>query len=157
MDKFDEYKLFVEDTARFTSNRQTANNMYVAVNSIVLSASAFIIKDAGFLDSWKPFVVLPVLTAGVVVCLQWSRLIVKYKQLIGFRIRELKKIENKITNCHKMYEKEIELYPVDAEGRSIPGIGLNFSDRERWLPRIFLSVYSIYLLGSIIGFIVMRF
>lgn len=152
MDKFDEYKLFVEDTARFTSNRQTANNIYVAVNSIVLSASAFIFKETGFADFWKSFVALPVLIAGVVVCLQWSRLIVKYKELIGFRIRELKKIETEVTNSHKMYEKEVELYPIDAEGKLIPGKGLNFSDRERWLPRTFLSVYLLYIFGLIASF-----
>ena len=38
MDKFEEYKLFVEDTARFTDRRQTVSNIYVAVNSIILSA-----------------------------------------------------------------------------------------------------------------------
>jgi len=38
MDKFEEYKLFVEDTARFTDRRQTVNNIYVAVNSIILGA-----------------------------------------------------------------------------------------------------------------------
>jgi len=31
MDKFEEYKLFVEDTARFTDRRQTVNNIYVVL------------------------------------------------------------------------------------------------------------------------------
>ncbi|MCP4366804.1 MAG: hypothetical protein GY797_01630, partial [Deltaproteobacteria bacterium] len=55
MDKFDEYKLFVEDTGRFIANRQGVNNIYVAVNSIVLSASAFMVKDIDFLVArWRP-------------------------------------------------------------------------------------------------------
>jgi hypothetical protein len=44
-DVFEEYKLFVEDTARFTERRQTVNNTYVAVNSIILSAIALLVKD----------------------------------------------------------------------------------------------------------------
>lgn len=157
MDKFEEYQLFVEDTGRFISNRQGVNNIYVAVNSIILSASAFIIKDIDSLVSWKLLVVLPILIAGIVVCLQWDRLIRKYKEFIGFRIKELKKIEEDIENSHKMYDKEKELYPVDEHGNLISGRGLNFSDRERWLPMIFIMVYSTFAFGVLIGFVLMRF
>ena len=33
--KFEEYKLFVEDTARLSDRRQTISNIYVTVNSIL--------------------------------------------------------------------------------------------------------------------------
>ena len=39
-DKFEEYKLFVDDTARFTERRQTVSNIYVGVNSLLRRPSA---------------------------------------------------------------------------------------------------------------------
>lgn len=47
VDKFEEYKLFIEDTARFSERRQNVGSTYIAVNSIILSAIAFPVKDSG--------------------------------------------------------------------------------------------------------------
>ena len=60
VNKFEEYKLFVEDTARFTDRRQMVTNIYVAVNTILLSAVALLVKDAG-LENWA--VALSILAA----------------------------------------------------------------------------------------------
>jgi hypothetical protein len=46
VDAFEEYKLFVEDTARFTDRRQTVTNICVTINSVLLSAVALLVKDA---------------------------------------------------------------------------------------------------------------
>jgi hypothetical protein len=35
-DKFEEYKLFIEDTARFSERRQTVTKTYITVNSAIL-------------------------------------------------------------------------------------------------------------------------
>lgn len=45
-DKFEEYKFFIDDTARFSERRQKVGSTYVAVNSIILSAIAFLVKDS---------------------------------------------------------------------------------------------------------------
>ena len=152
VDKFEEYKLFVEDTARFSERRQTVSNIYVAVNSVILSAVAFLSKDAGFVPIWRAFVVMLVMAAGIVVCMQWYKLILKYKVLVGFRIRQLRLIEEteEMAGSHQMYHQEDKLYPVDGEGHVKSGEGLNFSDREIWLPRVFLIVYSVFLLGFVV-------
>ncbi len=152
MDKFEEYKLFIEDTARFSDRRQTVNNIYVAVNSIILSAMAFLIKDAGLDHLWRTIVIISVMIAGIVICLQWDRLILRYKRLIGFRFNELRNMEDSpgMVDSHKMYHHEDKLYPRDSHENIIPGEGLNISDRERWLPRIFICVYTIFIISCII-------
>jgi hypothetical protein len=154
-DKFDEYKLFVEDTARFSERRQTVNNIYVAVNSIILSAIALLVKDVGAKSSWRALIVLPVLVAGIVICLQWKRIILKYKRLVGFRVEELRAMEElqRMRHSHRMYHAEDALYPRDEQGELIPRQGLNFSDREQWLPRIFIGLYALFLVG-IVAFLV---
>jgi hypothetical protein len=81
VNRFEEYKLFVEDTARFTDRRQTANNIYVAANSAVLAAAALLVKDAGLLPFWRTLTLVLVLAAGIVICVQWAG-------LIGDKLRE---------------------------------------------------------------------
>ena len=69
--KFEEYKLFAEDTARFSERRQKVGSTYVAVNSIILSAIALLMKDSGLTGRWQLLVVLPLLVAGITICLSW--------------------------------------------------------------------------------------
>ncbi len=113
INKFDEYKLFVDDTARFTERRLTVTNIFVAVNSILLGGIALLIKDAGIATWAIKITVLLLLCAGIGICGLWAQIITKYKKLIGLRMRELKKMENhpEMAGCHQMYILENELYP----------------------------------------------
>jgi len=45
-EKFEEYKLFVDDTARLSDRRQSVSNIYVAVISILLAAIGLLIKES---------------------------------------------------------------------------------------------------------------
>jgi len=152
VDKFEEYKLFVEDTARFSERRQTVANIYVAVNSLLLSAIAFLVKDAGLVPVWRGYVSFLLLGAGIIICMQWYQLIIKYKELVRFRINQLREIENDpaMAGCHCMYHREDELYPRDEHDQPIPGQGLNITDLERWLPWTFLIVYGLFLIGLVV-------
>ena len=151
--KFDEYKLFVEDTARFSERRQKVNSTYVAVNSILLSAIALVAKDAGIEAQWQPIIVLPLLVAGVAVCLQWRQLISSYRELVGFRIGQLKKMEvlEEMASSSRMYhEEERMLYPSDDPGKIHSSEGLNFSNIEQLLPWVFVAMYSVAFIGILI-------
>ena len=143
------YMHFIEDTARFSERRQTINNIYISVNAIILSATALLVKDAGFSPLWRALVVMVILGVGIFICLQWIRMIKKYKLLIDFRIRHLKILEDRaeIKDLYQMYNQENELYPVDEYGNEIKGEGLNFSDLEVWLPITFIIAYSLFLVG----------
>ena len=87
--KFEEYKLFVEDTAHFSERWQKVGSTYVAVNSIILSAIAFLVKDSGFTGGWQLLVVLPLLVAGITICFSSRQLILNYKKLVNLRIDRL--------------------------------------------------------------------
>src|SRR5215210_9212843 len=113
VNKLEEYKLFVEDTARFSERRQKVGSTYVAVNSIILSAIAFLVKDAGFGGQWQALVVIPLLITGIVICLSWRQLILNYKKLVNLRIDNLRAMEElpEMVGSSKMYHAEDELYP----------------------------------------------
>ena len=143
-DKFDEYKAFIEDTARFTERRQNTSNLYVTINSLVLTAIVFVVKDLEADSLSILFMLLPVITAGIFVLLWWRQLIIKYKELVRFRINRLRDMEDSpnLEGIERMYHKEDELYPRDEQGNMVKGIKLNFSDLEARLPTLFIVLYS---------------
>lgn len=155
VDLFEEYKLFVEDTARFSERRQTVTNTYIAVNSLLLGAISFLVKDAAAGQWWEFLLALPLLAGGVVVCLFWGQLIRKYKMLVGLRIDTLRRMEDlpEMEGSIRMYHIEDALYPRDEHGKMIPGKGLNFSDLEWRLPTLFLALYIIYGVGTLAAFL----
>ena len=65
--KFEEYKLFVDDTARFTDRRLSVTNIFVAINSILLSAVALLVKDAGLKNWVIALSTIAVLIAGITI------------------------------------------------------------------------------------------
>jgi hypothetical protein len=156
--KFEEYKLFIEDTARFSERRQKVGSTYVAVNSIILSAIAFLVKDSGFTGRWQLLVVLPLLVAGITICLSWRQLILNYKELVNLRIDRLREMEElkEMEGSLRMYHAEDNLYPRTTQGELKPGKGLNFSnkglnfsDLEHQLPWVFIALYGIFLIGVV--------
>jgi hypothetical protein len=153
-EKFEEYRLFVDDTARFTERRQTVSNIYVAVNSLLLAAIGLLIKELGARGLWVLLLPLPLIAAGISVSLWWHQLIRKYKKLVGLRINRLREMEAEMPDSVKMYHAEDELYPRDEKGKMIPGKGLNFSDLEARLPMLFVVLYCIFGVGSLTALVV---
>ena len=156
--KFEEYKMFIEDTARFTERRQDASNLYVTINSLILTAIVFVVKDLGANPLSRLLLLLPVITVGIFVSLWWRQLIIKYKELVGFRINMLRKMEEKedLKETEKMYHAEDELYPRDAQGNMIKGAKLNFSDLEARLPTLFIILYifsGLVVIGNLIYYL----
>ncbi|MBT3187762.1 MAG: hypothetical protein HN736_09180 [Anaerolineae bacterium] len=151
--KFDEYKLFIDDTARFTDRRQNASNLYVTVNSLLLTAIAFIVKDALFKETWAFLLTIPIIVSGIFVSIWWKQLLHRYRELGRLRFRALREMEKspKLDGIEKMYHHEDKLYPRNPDGTVQQGKGLNFSDLESKLPTMFIVLYSIALTGVLIA------
>lgn len=149
VETFEEYKLFVEDTARLSDRRQTVTNTYIAVNSLLLGAVSFLIRDAGGGKWWGLLLALPLLAGGIIVCCFWQQFIVKYKTLVGLRIDTLREMEDRpgMEGSVRMYHVEDQIYPRDEQGKMVPGKGLNFSDLEKRLPALFLILYVVYVVA----------
>ena len=143
--KFEEYKTFIDDTARFTERRQNISNLYVTINTLIFAVIAFLIKDIGLEQLWLILLPLPLIVAGVYVCHWWEQLIRKYKLLVGLRIDALREMEEsaELAGLAKIYHLEDRLFPRDDEGNMIKGQGLNFSDVEANLPTLFTVLYAV--------------
>ncbi len=151
IEAFEEYKLFVQDTARLSDRRQTVTNTYVAVNSLLLGAISFLLRDAAKGQWWGLLLALPLLIAGIVISRFWGQFIYKYKTLIGLRLDTLRSMENQpeMSGSVRMYHVEDAIYPRDEDSQMIPGRGLNISDLEKRLPTVFLALYIIYLICAL--------
>lgn len=65
--KLEEYKILIEDTARFSERRQRISNTYVSVNSLLLATIAFLLKDINIQDFWILFLPLPLIISGILI------------------------------------------------------------------------------------------
>lgn len=147
--KFEEYKLFIEDTARFSERRQTVSNTFVAVNTLLLTAVAFLVKDSGAQEygALVTLLPIPIVAAGILVCLTWKQLIAKYKKLVGFRMEQLMVMEDlpEMKEAHGMYRREKKaLFERDAQGQRLPKGRKGFSDLESRLPDLFIALYAVF-------------
>jgi len=143
--KFEEYKLFVEDTARFSERRQTVTNAYITVNGAIVGLITFFVKDARLTDWWLVIAMLPLIAAGIIVCVFWYRLLDTYRRLIDFRFEQLEDMERSesLKDCHGMYNMEAEQFYRKAP----PERKIGFSHIELWLPRLFVVLYVLMGIG----------
>ena len=150
---FEEYRMLLQDAARLPDRRQSTSNMYVTVNSLLLTAIGLLGKDLVASGRWGLLLPIPLVAAGIAVCLWWTQLIRKHKLLVGLRINALREMESspEMDGSVKIFHREDALYPRDETGNMIPGPGLNFSDLEARLPQVFLWLYCLagaVLLGA---------
>ncbi len=88
------YKVFAEDLSRSREQRARTIRSYVTINSIILAASAVLIRETGFNVGWEETLIIgPLLVAGVVASLQWVSTIPEYEVLVNQRVDALKEIE----------------------------------------------------------------
>ena len=148
-DKFEEYKLFVEDTARFSERRQTVSRNFATVNALLVTAITLLIKDSAVNNhgTLSHVLVIPLVIAGILVCIWWKQLVFKYKTLVRFRMDRLMSMEQlpEMRGCDQMYTEEGEdLYKRDEQGTRLPPGRLGFSDLEGSLPILFGVLYVLY-------------
>jgi len=147
----EEYKLFVEDTARLSERRQTAANTYVTVNGAVIGFITYLATGADLNNWWFSLAVLPIIIAGIMVCVFWRQSIQKYKALINLRFKVLREMEEKIDGSTMVFHREDELYPQHPADASQHNKGLNISDLESRLPQLFMTLYVILGLALFIA------
>jgi hypothetical protein len=105
----------------------------------------FALKDSGADQAMALLLAFSIIFAGILVCRWWKQLIIKYKELVGLRIKVLREMEEseQLAGIEKMYHREDELYPRNEDGTMKVGGKLNFSDIELYLPQMFMIIYGL--------------
>jgi hypothetical protein len=135
---FDEYRLFVEDTARFFDRRQAFSNVMVAMNGLLVAGIYVIVKDVGPRTLPRLIGMVPLLGAGLAASCVWWKVLSRYDDIIRARNGFLKKIEcevgkNDTNGMHLMLAK---FHPPGGPKQG-------FTALEKGLPLIFIGVYSL--------------
>jgi hypothetical protein len=143
---FDEYRLFVEDTARFSDRRQAFSNVMVAMNGLLVAGIYVLVKDLGPRTLPRLMGMVPLLGAGLAASCVWWKVLNRYDDIIGARNHFLRKIECKAgkdegDGMHLMLGK---LHPPEGPRRG-------FTALEKGLPSIFIGVYSLLAVGVTLG------
>ena len=68
---FHQYKLLVDDSARFSDRRQTTNNYYVTANSILLGGIGLLLEQNAIRSLLGTSIAVIVAVAGFAVCSAW--------------------------------------------------------------------------------------
>jgi hypothetical protein len=140
--RFESYKLIVEDLSRIREQRVTAIRSYLTLNSVILAATALLLRETQFVISWQALILVPLLLAGMIATLQWMLLIPEYADLVAVRVDKLKRIEKHpammISIPQLFNDEEGKLSQRNAEDRI-----LRYVDQRRFLPGIFLILYVI--------------
>jgi hypothetical protein len=142
--KLQEYTVFIEDSARFSDRRQTVHNTQVAIHAAFLAAVALLTtKVLEGTPTARPVLLmlaLVLLIAALLICIIWHRLTTRYKEMIGFRCKRLEEMEKDIVGSHKM------ICRITCRFKDT-----SFSDIEAKLPWVFMGVYSVLILGVLVG------
>jgi len=144
---FEEYKLFIEDTAKMSDRRQLLSSTYITANTIILASIAFVLKDyKPDIPSISIILVTALLFAGIFISFLWNSLIFNYKKIIKLRMKTLREMEDKpgMEGSMKMYHLEDELYPPEDQ-KDKPKRRYGFSFKESILPKLFIGLYAIFL------------
>jgi hypothetical protein len=143
LSEFKEYEFFGNWIQHLSEQRRAASQTYLAVNTGIFTALAFLVKDAGFRGWGLTLVSLPLFLGGVLACTLWHRIIGDYKQIIGWHYEQVREIEKTLEGSHQIFTREWSRFYEPRGGKE----HFSFSRLEIWLPRCFLGLYVIYALG----------
>jgi hypothetical protein len=141
MDKFEEYKLHVERAGKLSERRQTATQTYLAINTAIFGAVAFIIKDSG-LSGWPlVFVALPLFVVGILACIIWLGIMKKMEIFLDWQYDRLREMETSLRGSFRLLTKENDFfYEPQKNGKK----RFSFTLQEAWLPRLLIVLFSLY-------------
>jgi hypothetical protein len=135
---FEQYQLFVEETARISDRRHTTNNLFLSVNSVLLGAVALLLQQSAGKDTTSAlvfFLALLLVGAGAILCVSWRRLLLSY----GARLRE-----------RFLYLRQLEVEYPDLLLPAFSGRPrqASFSRMEAGIPGVFLVTYFLAVAGA---------
>ncbi|MCK4796202.1 MAG: hypothetical protein KAT05_02405 [Spirochaetes bacterium] len=133
----EQYKLYIEMADKVSERRQSANNYFLTVNSLLVSLFGVI---SGFgidieQNIWWYFIPF----AGLLVSITWVTLIRSYRQLNSGKFKVIHKLESQLPAA--LYYTE---WKILEEGRGKQY--LPFTHVEQFVPLIFALLYILLMI-----------
>lgn len=136
----EQYKLFVHMADEISARRATANNYFLAVNSLLVPLSGAISALAAKLAAWQ--VVIPI--AGIILCATWFVLIRSYRTMNTAKFKVIHELEQRLPAA--LYDREWELA---EHGRTLAHIP--FAKVEQFVPVVFVVLYLVLVIVMLVA------
>lgn len=166
VDKFEEYRTFIQSTEKLTDRRQLATQIWVTLHTLLFAALGFLMKETGasllssegrgaaLAASGEPWIFLlsigPLVLLGVFSCVIWRKMLLSYRSLIGWRFDQLMEMERsaELHGLQQVFNREWEhFFGPDARER------IGFTRLEALLPTVLIVVYLAFgVAATLIGF-----
>src|SRR5258708_28219772 len=92
--KWDLYPLFVQEAGRLADRRQTANTLFLSINTLFLGGIAVLAQQSGLASVKLLILEIVIAVAGLFISRQWLRTLGLYRRILAFRYAKLPEIEN---------------------------------------------------------------
>lgn len=137
----EQYKLYVQSHEKISERREGSNKFFLALNSAVVAAIAFLWETTVSND----FLVFCISLAAVAICVFWYRSIRSYDNLNTGKFKVIHAIEKRLPLA--LYETE---WRVLGEGKD-PDLYKPISHLERSIPVAFGCLYILIAVVRISG------
>ena len=129
---FEQYKLFAESAEKVSSRRQSTNNYFLTLNSLLLAFTGYLTSIS--FRIWHIVLAL----AGISICTLWILNIRSFRTLNSVKFKLLHKMEEQLPE--KLFTDEWKyLDKGDKEGY------IRFSKIEHGIPVVLLILYVIII------------
>lgn len=140
MEKQFEYQLLFDHINRLTERRQNVTTIHLSVNAAIIGAMSFIIKDITTLQWQLKISLIVLLSAGIISCDLWRRLIYQYRTLLAWWYGQLRQYENDNNDVLKVITNEYNDLYCDKGQK--PRLGI--TKYEIGLAGLFMSLYILF-------------
>ena len=138
----DQYKMFQKTSEDLVARRQSVNSFYISVNSALtgLLGVAFGVFD----DSVKLIVAAFMCVAGVILDISWINILEAYGTLNAAKMKVIKLLEEQLPVM--LYDAEWRIMSDKLNNKKY----VSFTDSEKRIPKLFLCLYALILVGIIV-------
>ena len=135
----EQYKLCVQMADKISSRRCSANNFFLSVNTLFLTAIGILSKLGFEFSLFNISWIIIVSFSGILLCWTWLVTIRCYRNLNEAKFEIINRIEEKLPV--KAFETEWALLTGERKTDKYP----HLTRVERWVPRIFSFLYLVLI------------
>lgn len=145
----EQYKLLVDSSHKIEERRSSSNNVFIGINTILVSVIANLPQLIKIEVYYLPFIA-SLGFIGILISYDWLKVINSYKKLNFLNYALIRSLEKFLPTYTFSLRAKLE---ADQPDQKIKNRGSGVLMNEKLLPKVFLSIYSIYFLTvTIISF-----
>lgn len=143
----EQYKLFLETSETLVERRQKVSNFYILANTVLISITGTVISLN--IDSMYIWILCGLLSfVGIIFAISWIKTVESYGNLNSSKMKIISMIEKRLPAS--LFDTEWEVLSDKLNTKSY----VSFTDNEKSVPKMFLFLYSVIIVGIIIFFLV---